>query len=419
MRELIKEIWSTSKRNRLRTALTGFAVAWGIFMLIFLLGAGNGLINAQMERSEKYITNSMVVMPGYTSKAYKGLKEGREITLNDRDLAITGDNYTQHVDHVGGVLSQYGVTVAYGENYVATQNLVGIYPTHVNINKTEMLAGRFINEPDFRERRKVVVLSRSQAKELCHDYRSLIDKNVNINGLAFKVVGITKDDESRKNNELFTAFTTLKAIYAKGDNVGNIEFSIKNLKTKEDNEKFEANYRASTNLRHQAAPDDEQALWMWNRYTDSLTMAQGIGMIRTALWIVGLFTLLSGIVGVSNIMLITVKERTREFGIRKAIGASPLSVLRLIIVESVVITTFFGYIGMLCGIAANAYMDATIGHTVVDSGLFQFTMFVNPTVGLDVCLGATAVMIVAGTLAGLIPARRAAKIRPIEALRAE
>ena len=419
MRELIKEIWSTSKRNRLRTALTGFAVAWGIFMLIFLLGAGNGLINAQMERSEKYITNSMVVMPGYTSKAYKGLKEGREITLNDRDLTITGDNYTQHVDHVGGVLSQYGVTVAYGENYVATQNLVGIYPTHVNINKTEMLVGRFINEPDFRERRKVVVLSRSQAKELCHDYRSLIDKNVNINGLAFKVVGITKDDESRKNNELFTAFTTLKAIYAKGDNVGNIEFSIKNLKTKEDNEKFEANYRASTNLRHQAAPDDEQALWMWNRYTDSLTMAQGIGMIRTALWIVGLFTLLSGIVGVSNIMLITVKERTREFGIRKAIGARPKDILMLIIAESIIITSVFGYIGMLCGILTNQYMDATMGHMVMDSGIFKATMFVDPTVGLDVCIKATLTIIIAGTIAGLIPAIKASRIRPIEALRAE
>ena len=419
MRELIKEIWSTSKRNRLRTALTGFAVAWGIFMLIFLLGAGNGLINAQMERSEKYITNSMVVMPGYTSKAYKGLKEGREITLNDRDLAITGDNYAQHVDHVGGVLSQYGVTVAYGENYVATQNLVGIYPTHVNINKTEMLAGRFINELDFRERRKVVVLSRSQAKELCHDYRSLIDKNVNINGLAFKVVGITKDDESRKNNELFTAFTTLKAIYAKGDNVGNIEFSIKNLKTKEDNEKFEANYRASTNLRHQAAPDDEQALWMWNRYTDSLTMAQGIGMIRTALWIVGLFTLLSGIVGVSNIMLITVKERTREFGIRKAIGARPKDILMLIIAESIIITSVFGYIGMLCGILTNLYMDATMGHMVMDSGIFRATMFVDPTVGLDVCIKATLTIIIAGTIAGLIPAIKASRIRPIEALRAE
>lgn len=419
MRELIKEIWSTSKRNRLRTALTGFAVAWGIFMLIFLLGAGNGLINAQMERSEQFITNSMVVMPGYTSKAYKGLKEGREITLNDRDLAITGDNYAQHVDHVGGVLSQYGVTVAYGENYVATQNFVGIYPTHVNINKIEMLAGRFINEPDLRERRKVVVLSRSQAKELCHDYRSLIDKNVNINGLAFKVVGITKDDESRKNNELFTAFTTLKAIYAKGDNVGNIEFSIKNLKSKEDNEKFEANYRASTNLRHQAAPDDEQALWMWNRYTDSLTMAQGIGMIRTALWIVGLFTLLSGIVGVSNIMLITVKERTREFGIRKAIGARPKDILMLIIAESIIITSVFGYIGMLCGILTNLYMDATMGHMVMDSGIFRATMFVDPTVGLDVCIKATLTIIIAGTIAGLIPAIKASRIRPIEALRAE
>ena len=419
MRELIKEIWSTSKRNRLRTALTGFAVAWGIFMLIFLLGAGNGLINAQMERSEQFITNSMVVMPGYTSKAYKGLKEGREITLNDRDLAITGDNYAQHVDHVGGVLSQYGVTVAYGENYVATQNFVGIYPTHVNINKTEMLAGRFINEPDLRERRKVVVLSRSQAKELCHDYRSLIDKNVNINGLAFKVVGITKDDESRKNNEIFTAFTTLKAIYATGDNVGNIEFSIKNLKTKEDNEKFEANYRASTNLRHQAAPDDEQALWMWNRYTDSLTMAQGIGIIRTALWIVGLFTLLSGIVGVSNIMLITVKERTREFGIRKAIGARPKDILMLIIAESIIITSVFGYIGMLCGILTNLYMDATMGHMVMDSGIFRATMFVDPTVGLDVCIKATLTIIIAGTIAGLIPAIKASRIRPIEALRAE
>ena len=320
---------------------------------------------------------------------------------------------------MGGVLSQYGVTVAYGENYVATQNLVGIYPTHVNINKTEMLVGRFINEPDFRERRKVVVLSRSQAKELCHDYRSLIDKNVNINGLAFKVVGITKDDESRKNNELFTAFTTLKAIYAKGDNVGNIEFSIKNLKTKEDNEKFEANYRASTNLRHQAAPDDEQALWMWNRYTDSLTMAQGIGMIRTALWIVGLFTLLSGIVGVSNIMLITVKERTREFGIRKAIGARPKDILMLIIAESIIITSVFGYIGMLCGILTNLYMDATMGHMVMDSGIFRATMFVDPTVGLDVCIKATLTIIIAGTIAGLIPAIKASRIRPIEALRAE
>lgn len=142
-------------------------------------------------------------------------------------------------------------------------------------------------------------------------------------------------------------------------------------------------------------------------------------IIRTALWIVGLFTLLSGIVGVSNIMLITVKERTREFGIRKAIGAKPWSILKLIIVESVIITTFFGYIGMVLGVVANEYMDATLGHDVIDTGLFQTTMFVNPTVGIDVCIEATMVMVIAGTLAGLIPALKAARIRPIEALRAE
>jgi putative ABC transport system permease protein len=148
-------------------------------------------------------------------------------------------------------------------------------------------------------------------------------------------------------------------------------------------------------------------------------METGMGIIRTALWIVGLFTLLSGIVGVSNIMLITVKERTREFGIRKAIGAKPWSILKLIIVESVIITTFFGYIGMVLGVAANEYMDATLGHDVIDTGLFKTTMFVNPTVGLDVCIEATMVMVIAGTLAGLVPALKASRIRPIEALRAE
>jgi len=150
-----------------------------------------------------------------------------------------------------------------------------------------------------------------------------------------------------------------------------------------------------------------------------MQMNQAVGIIRTFLWVVGLFTLLSGIVGVSNIMLITVRERTREFGIRKAIGAKPWSILRLIIIESIIITTFFGYIGMLCGIGANLYMDATIGHTKLDTGVFQVTMFVNPTVGFDVCIEATLVMILAGTVAGLIPARKAARIRPIEALRAE
>ncbi len=419
MRELIKEIWSTSKRNKLRTTLTGFAVAWGIFMLIFLLGAGNGLINAQLQQSTRFLANSMRVFPGETSKAYKGLKEGRSITLNDRDILISNQTYGQYVDDVGGRLEQYNVNINYGDNYVASQSLVGVAPTHPKIDKTELIAGRFINEIDMKDQRKNVVLSRSQAKELCKDYRSLVGKNVKISNLNFQVVGIYKDDESRNNTDAFIAYSTIKTIYAKGDDAGSLEFTIKNLKTQEDNEQFEKNYRASINNNHQAAPDDDRTIWLWNRYMDNIQMNQGIAIMQTALWIVGLFTLLSGIVGVSNIMLITVKERTREFGVRKAIGAKPWSILKLIITESIIITSFFGYIGMVCGVAANEIMDATIGHTTVDTGLFKAAMFVNPTVGLGTCIGATIAIVIAGTIAGLIPAIKAARIRPIEALRAE
>ncbi len=419
MRELIKEIWSTSKRNKLRTSLTGFAVAWGIFMLLFLLGAGNGLINAQLQQSTRFLANSMRVFPGETSKAYKGLKEGRSITLNDRDILISNQTYGQYVDDVGGRLEQYNVNINYGDNYVASQSLVGVAPTHPKIDKTELIAGRFINEIDMKDQRKNVVLSRSQAKELCKDYRSLVGKNVKISNLNFQVVGIYKDDESRNNTEAFIAYSTIKTIYAKGDDAGSLEFTIKNLKTQEDNEQFEKNYRASINNNHQAAPDDDRTIWLWNRYMDNIQMNQGIAIMQTALWIVGLFTLLSGIVGVSNIMLITVKERTREFGVRKAIGAKPWSILKLIITESIIITSFFGYIGMVCGVAANEIMDATIGHTTVDTGLFKAAMFVNPTVGLGTCIGATIAIVIAGTIAGLIPAIKAARIRPIEALRAE
>ena len=235
----------------------------------------------------------------------------------------------------------------------------------------------------------------------------------------FQVVGIYKADESRQS-DAYSSYSAIKSIFGANTNdAGNIQFTFHGLTTEQANEDFEKEYRQRLNAAHQVHPEDENSFWLWNRYTQNMQMEMGIGIIRTALWIVGLFTLLSGIVGVSNIMLITVKERTHEFGIRKAIGAKPWSILKLIITESVIITTFFGYIGMVLGVAANEYMDATIGHDTIDTGLFQATMFVNPTVGLDVCIEATMVMVIAGTIAGLIPAMKASRIRPIEALRAE
>jgi putative ABC transport system permease protein len=418
MFELLKEISQTAKRNKLRTALTGFAVAWGIFMLIVLLGAGNGLINAQLRQSSRFLSNSMVVFGGRTSKAYQGLQEGRHINLQTRDVATTDAEFSSVIDHVGACYD-VATIISSGDEYIST-NIVGVYPNHTKVDKMEMLFGRFINEIDLREKRKVLVLSNKQARELApHDYKSLLGRYVKVNNFAFKVVGIYKDNENGQS-DAYSSYSAIKGIFgANTDNAGTIEFTFHGLPTEEANENFEHDYRQRLNANHQAHPDDETSIWLWNRYTQNMQMEEGIGIIRTALWVVGLLTLLSGIVGVSNIMLITVKERTHEFGIRKAIGAKPWGILRLIIVESVIITTFFGYIGMVLGVMANEYMDATLGHDVIDTGLFQATMFVDPTVGLDVCIEATMVMIIAGTVAGLIPALKASRIRPIEALRAD
>ena len=416
--ELLSEIWQTARRNKLRTTLTGFAVAWGIFMLVVLLGAGNGLINANMEQAGNWLTNSMEVYGGTTSKPYKGLSEGRYISLDTKDLTATESEFENHIDDVGAVYYQ-SATVTNGEQYMNLQ-IMGIYPIHSSIVKRSLICGRNINDIDLKERRKVLVLTDKQAKELePKDFKSLLGKHVKVGNFSFKVVGIYKTPGDGESSA-YAAYSTIKSIFgANQKSIGNIEFTFHGLATEEANDAFEKGYRRRLNANHQAHPEDERAIWIWNGYTQSLQMEQGIGIIRTALWIVGLFTLLSGIVGVSNIMLITVKERTHEFGIRKAIGAKPWNILRLIIVESVIITTFFGYIGMVLGVCANEYMDATIGHETIDTGLFQATMFLNPTVGLDVCIEATMVMVIAGTIAGLIPAFKASRIRPIEALRAD
>ena len=279
----------------------------------------------------------------------------------------------------------------------------------------EILDGRFINQIDLKDKRKVLVISNKQADEL----KAKIGSYVNVGNFAFQVVGIYKEQQNGRADG-FSSYSTIKSIYgANTDDAGRIEFTFHGLTTEQANNDFEKDYRRRLNAEHQAHPEDEEAIWIWNRFTQNLQMEQGIDIIRTFLWVVGLFTLLSGIVGVSNIMLITVKERTHEFGIRKAIGAKPWNILKLIIVESVIITTFFGYIGMVLGVMANEYMDATLGHNTIDTGLFKMTIFVNPTVGLDVCFEATMVMVIAGTIAGLIPAFKASRIRPIEALRAE
>ncbi len=421
MRDLFTEIFESIRRNKLRTVLTGFAVAWGIFMLIVLLGAGNGLINSFGQASGSFASNTIAVYPGRTSEPYDGLQSGRRITLQDQDMALTlGPSFAAYVDDITPTVGT-SVTVVRGRKS-ASGYLEGNYPSRLDVEKIKLRYGRFINENDLKENRKVVVIPERLGENLLpegRDVKTLMGERLKLNGIMYRVVGITASDLMSSDNLMFAPFTTVKKVYNKGNDIDDFTFSFHGLDTEEANEEFEKTYRAAINLRHRASPTDNGALWLENRFTQNLQMSKARRVLNIALWIIGLFTLLGGIVGVSNIMLITVKERTHEFGIRKAIGASPASITKLIIAESVAITAIFGYIGMIAGLAACEVLDKTLGNRTMDVMGEQIAVLIDPTVGVNVALEATLLLIIAGTIAGLTPALKAARVRPIEALRAE
>ncbi|MBQ4192481.1 MAG: ABC transporter permease [Bacteroidales bacterium] len=422
MRDLFVEIWESIRRNKLRTCLTGFAVAWGIFMLITLLGAGNGIMNIFDSNSEGLDVNTMRVYGNTTSKPYGGFKQGRYIELDEYDLKLTASPvFADHIDEISATLSQSGFKMTYGKRYFDV-SLNGVYPDVERLYRIEMLAGRFINRNDIENRRKVIVLTHLHARNFLggkENYESLIGQRVKIGNLSFKIIGVRHGAENENDTEIYTPFTTLSTIFSKSNRIDMLSFTFHGLDTEEENEAFEKDYKRVLNNYHGAAPDDERAIWISNSFTMNMQMNKGRHVLDVFLWIIGLFTLLSGIVGVSNIMLITVKERTHEFGIRKAIGAGPWSIMKLIIAESVSITAFFGYIGMVLGMVACRVLDATLGSKPIEVLGESITIMENPSVGLGVALEATILLIVAGTLAGLIPASKASRVKPIEALRAE
>ena len=416
MIDIFQEIFGTIKRNKLRTALTGFAVAWGIFMLIILLGAGNGLLNAFEQQSGNMAMNSFQIWPGRTSMPYQGLKEGRNIKLTEKELELTRQ-MTDHVTHASAILQQSGVILSYKQDNVSLQ-MTGAMPNYPETNGLKLKEGRFINRLDMKERRKVIVLHEKTVEMLLGDEKNqAIGKHINASGIAYQIVGIYTTPMEEFSPTAYLPYTTLQLIYNKGDGVGSLVFLTKGIDDMPSSETFEKEYRTAISKVKQFDAEDRSAIWVRNRFKQYLQQQTAIGILKTAIWVIGIFTLLSGIVGVSNIMLITVKERTHEFGIRKALGAKPYSILSIIIAESIAITTFFGYIGMIAGIAVTEYMNAVAGEQVVDVGVVSATVFVNPTVDMHIAIQATLTLIIAGTLAGFFPARKAVMIRPIEALR--
>lgn len=419
MKDLFTEIWSTLRQNKLRTTLTGLAVSWGIIIIIVLLGTGNGLMNALMNNSADTIQNIMVVYPGSTSKAYNGMKEDTMIRFNDRDIAFS-EQFSEKIDRAYGSLD-FSDTLSLGREALSS-SIMGVDPQLKNVWNLNLVAGRFINSSDLKDKSKHIVIDDNAATQLLgddKDYSKILGRHINVGNIPFKVIGIVEAEEQSWGHNSYIPYSTARVMRTEGAWLSRITMEFHGLESKEANEEFEKSYKRAMSTFHGADPEDTRTTFVSNYYMNNQQVSKAIRIMRLALWILGFLTLLSGIVGVSNIMLITVKERIHEFGIRKALGATPWSILKLIVVESIVITAFFGYIGMVIGMGADFFLDKTLGSHPMDIGIMQMYIFKNIGVGFDVALEATALLIVAGTVAGIIPAWKGARVRPIEALRAD
>ncbi|MDH6308562.1 putative ABC transport system permease protein [Dysgonomonas sp. PFB1-18] len=409
----LREILSTIGKNKLRTFLTGLAVAWGIFMLIILLAAGNGFRNAMMSNFSDRAKNTVTLWPGRTSMPHDGLPSGRSIRFDYKDYDLI-KNKIQGVEKISVRISQSSI-ISYEKEY-GSWTLDGVTPDAGYINNVEVTAGRFINKMDIEARRKVIVISEDTKKVLFKDEDAL-GKHVIATGIAYQVIGIySVKNQFRNDMPTYIPFTTAQMLYNKGYGFNQIEFTIKDLKTEEENEAFIEMLRGKMGDLHGFNPKDRSALYIRNTAEDSMQAENIFFIINVFILVIGAASLMAGIVGVGNIMLITVKERTKEIGIRKAIGASPASVLRLIIFESILITATAGYIGMVFGIALTEIINLILSMAPSDGSP---SMLQDTTVDLATVMWATLVLIVCGTVAGLMPAMKATRISPIEAMRSE
>ena len=415
----IREILSTMRKNRLRSFLTGFSVAWGIFILIILLAAGNGLRNGVMYNFSNFSANRVEVWPNYTTKPWQGIRENRRLTFRNEDLAHLATDFPE-VEHYSGRID-HSDTLAYDKEYV-NGNLSGVAPAYAAIDFIVPTRGRFINEIDMQQHRKVIVLSPRMAEVLFRE-EDPIGHYVRIGRMMFQVVGVYRDKEMNNNKPAYIPFTTAQQLYRSGMEVDELIFTVRGIKSEEENTAFEQRFRTAMALRHRFDPSDTGALGMWNTGDDFRMLNLIMNGLMMFIWIVGISTLMAGIVGVSNIMLVTVRERTREFGIRKAIGAGPASILRLIIIESILVTTLFGYVGMVAGIGVTEGIDyvMTMAGMNADTGggPGNLSIFRHPTVNLGIATSATVLLIIAGVVAGYFPARKAVRIPAVEAMRSE
>lgn len=411
----LREILSTIRKNKLRTFLTGIAVAWGIFMLIMLLAAGNGLKHGVTSNFADRAQNSITLFPGWTSMPYNGLPSNRQIKFDFKDYDLIC-NKVSNIEYVSARINQ-NVTISYNKEYGAWRlNGVSDEAAYINNIKVNSGDGRFLNKIDINNRRKVIVISQDM-KDILFKDEDPIGKYVIANNIAYKVIGVyDKKNQYDNSPPAYIPFTTAQMLYNKGWGFRQIEFTVIGLNTVEKNEEFIEQLRILMGKLHSFNPEDRSALYVRNMAQMVEETNDMFNTINFIVLVIGICSLMAGIVGVGNIMLITVKERTREIGIRKAIGAKPASILKLIIFESIFITAISGYLGMVLGIGITEIANSIMEMMPDSDGP---TMFRNPTVDLSTVVISTFILIIAGVSAGLMPAIRATRIRPIEAMREE
>jgi putative ABC transport system permease protein len=411
----INEIYQTLSKNKLRTVLTAFGVFWGIFMLIIMLGSGQGLKNGINSSFAGAATNSFFIWAQQTSMPYKGMPKNRQIQFRNEDI----DAIKRQVPEVDAVAPANQLGGYRGENNVvrgtkaAPFTVRGDYPEAWKIQTFTLSRGRFLNYNDLKEKRKVCVIGERVRQVLFKPTENPLGEYIQINGIYFMVVGTyttEKGDENaqEKMQTIYTPFTTFQQAFNYGNMVSWFSFtSQKDVPASV----AESKVRALLALRHHIHPDDVRAIGGWNMEKEFKKITGLFDGIEMLVWVVGIGTLLAGVVGVSNIMLIIVKERTKEIGIRRAIGASPISIMSQIIMEAVLLTLLAGYFGLVCGIGLLELINNAMNG---GAGMFQ-----HPGVDLKVAFKALAILVVSGMVAGIIPAQRAIAIKPVDALRAD
>lgn len=408
-RDKWQEILFTISQNKLRTVLTGFSVAWGIFMLIVLLGSGTGLQNGAKEEFADAATNSIWVFSGQTSMPHKGLQPGRFVRFDNADFDWV-DKQLEGAEETSGRFYLGSSNVVYNGESGSFQ-IRTVHPDHQFIEKTLTTEGRFINETDISEKKKVVSIG-SLVKKAIFKEEDPIGKYLQVNGIPFKVIGIFEDEGGENEQEiLYLPISTAQQVFNGANQVDMFMFNIDPNAGVAESKVIEQRVREKMAEIHKFSPEDERAIRFWNNVEDFQEIQSMFTGINIFIWIIGIMTIIAGIVGISNIMMIVVKERTKEIGIRKALGATPGSIIGLILMESVLITAVSGYIGLVFGVGLIELVSSILPP---DTPFFK-----NPEVNFQVAITATLILITAGAIAGIIPARKAAVIRPIEALRDE